>query len=178
MGKAYRVVEERFQRLAQLDHAITFLQWDQLVMMPPGGNESRAKSIAELAAMRHEMLTADDMEELLDAADGQEKDPVSTAQHPRDAARVAAWGLSTLPAGEGKIPGRLEMRTRMAHPAQGKRLAGFSRQLPGSGQPLSGGGSGQAGGGAGRPSPRPTTPCSISTVLGRAAPSSPRSSPA
>lgn len=68
MADAYSMLVEKFQRLAQLDHAMTFLQWDQLVMMPPAGNDRRAKSIAELASMRHEMLTSDEMGDLLRSA--------------------------------------------------------------------------------------------------------------
>ncbi len=57
MGKAYTSLAEHFLRLSRLQHALTFLQWDQLVMMPPGGNESRAQSIAELVSLHHELLT-------------------------------------------------------------------------------------------------------------------------
>ncbi len=56
-NNTYRALTEHFQRLSRLEHAMTFLQWDQLVMMPPGGNESRSKAIAELMYMHHEMLT-------------------------------------------------------------------------------------------------------------------------
>ncbi|MEE4240835.1 MAG: carboxypeptidase M32 [Desulfopila sp.] len=52
----YASLEEQFQRIAKIDHALTFLQWDQLVMMPPGGHSCRAEAVAELSAMRHEML--------------------------------------------------------------------------------------------------------------------------
>jgi len=58
-------LNQQFQKIARLDHAITFLQWDQLVMMPPGGSRSRAHSIAELTAMRHELLCAPFLGELL-----------------------------------------------------------------------------------------------------------------
>ncbi len=65
MTASYRKLELYFQRLAQLEHALTFLQWDQLVMMPPGGNESRSAAIAELHAMHHEMLVQDEVHDLL-----------------------------------------------------------------------------------------------------------------
>ncbi len=57
MSNSYQILEEKFQQLAQIGHAITFLQWDQLVMMPPKGNQSRAASIAELVTMHHELLS-------------------------------------------------------------------------------------------------------------------------
>jgi carboxypeptidase Taq len=74
-GDAYSELVEKFKRLAQLDHAMTFLQWDQLVMMPPAGNDARADSIAELASLHHEMLTADKMGELIRKAGEQLTDP-------------------------------------------------------------------------------------------------------
>jgi carboxypeptidase Taq len=72
---AYGELEKRFQRLAQIEHALTFLQWDHLVMMPPGGNEARAKSIAELAALHQELLTAPMMADLLEEAAAQVTEP-------------------------------------------------------------------------------------------------------
>lgn len=65
---AYTQLVEKFQRLSRLNHAMTFLQWDQLVMMPASGNETRAKSIAELASMHHELLTEQEMGELIETA--------------------------------------------------------------------------------------------------------------
>ena len=71
MSSAYSTLVEKFRQLSRLDHAMTFLQWDQLVMMPPGGNQSRAEAIAELASMRHEMLISPEIGELLQQAGNQ-----------------------------------------------------------------------------------------------------------
>lgn len=68
MTDTYTLLVEKFQQLDRLDHAMTFLQWDQLVMMPSAGNDARAKSIAELASMRHEMLTTPEIGDLLHEA--------------------------------------------------------------------------------------------------------------
>jgi len=73
-SQAYPKLVQHFQKIAQLDHAMTFLQWDQLVMMPAKGNDSRAKAIAELASMRHEMLTGSEVGELIEMADYQAAD--------------------------------------------------------------------------------------------------------
>jgi carboxypeptidase Taq len=75
MPTPYQKLEGRFQRLAQIDHALTFLQWDQLVMMPPGGNEARARSMAELTALRHELLTDPQVGDLIGEAAEKETDP-------------------------------------------------------------------------------------------------------
>ena len=66
MADTYNQLQDYFQRLSRIQHAITFLQWDQHVMMPPGGNESRAKSIAELTSMYHELLISPTLAELLE----------------------------------------------------------------------------------------------------------------
>lgn len=70
MTTSYQALEQYFQRLAQLEHALTFLQWDQLVMMPPGGNESRSAAIAELSTMHHEMLVKKEVCDMLDQVSG------------------------------------------------------------------------------------------------------------
>lgn len=68
MQDAYAALVDRFRQLARIDHALTFLNWDQLVMMPPAGNASRAAAIAELTAMHHELLTAPEIGDLLQTA--------------------------------------------------------------------------------------------------------------
>ncbi len=58
MSQTLTQLEKQFHRLAQLDHASTFLSWDQMVMMPNAGNGPRSSALAELASLRHELLTA------------------------------------------------------------------------------------------------------------------------
>jgi carboxypeptidase Taq len=62
------VLQGHFQRIARLDHTLTFLHWDHMVMMPPGGNNSRSEAIAELTAMRHAQLTSPLIGDLLQEA--------------------------------------------------------------------------------------------------------------
>jgi carboxypeptidase Taq len=54
---AYRTLEERFKRLSDIDGALAVLEWDHQVMMPRGGNETRAEQVATLRQMAHEILT-------------------------------------------------------------------------------------------------------------------------
>lgn len=68
MPNASLLLEEQFRQLARLDHALTFLQWDHMVMMPPGGSEPRARAIAELTALRHELLISARTADLLHEA--------------------------------------------------------------------------------------------------------------
>ena len=68
MKNSYTLLKDEFQKLSRIAHAITFLQWDQLVMMPPGGNEARSSSLAELSAMHHKLLTSSRVSDLLEAS--------------------------------------------------------------------------------------------------------------
>lgn len=68
MAEAYLLLKEQFQKLSRLNHAVTFLQWDHMVMMPPGGSQPRAKAVAELTTMHHEILTSEKTGELLEQA--------------------------------------------------------------------------------------------------------------
>lgn len=53
----YQQLIDIFLKLSHIEHAITFLQWDQLVMMPPQGNEKRSEALAELQAIHHAIVT-------------------------------------------------------------------------------------------------------------------------
>jgi len=75
MVNAYNFLEDHFQKIARLDHALTFLQWDHMVMMPPGGSEPRARAIAELTALHHEQLISPKTKDLLLEATGQTLEP-------------------------------------------------------------------------------------------------------
>jgi len=68
----YQKLERRFSRLAKLSHAETFLHWDSAVMMPDGGAEGRAEALAELGAIRHELLTHESVAETFALADAQQ----------------------------------------------------------------------------------------------------------
>ena len=47
------------------------LHWDSAVMMPLGGASARSDQLAELALVCHEILTAPDLQELLNTAEGE-----------------------------------------------------------------------------------------------------------
>jgi carboxypeptidase Taq len=73
-----QTLEKHFKRLARIDHALTFLHWDHMVMMPPGGNQSRSEAIAELTALRHELLTARELGDRLGQAAESVQDPMQS----------------------------------------------------------------------------------------------------
>ena len=68
---AYRALEARFKRCSDLYGALSILQWDHQVMMPPGGNAVRAEQMATLRQLAHELLTGPETAELLDRAEGE-----------------------------------------------------------------------------------------------------------
>ena len=68
------------------------LQWDQQVMMPPGGNGVRAEQMATLRQIAHELLTGAETGDLLDQAE-------------QDAAGLEPWQAANL----------REMRRRQRH---------------------------------------------------------------
>ncbi|MFT9257404.1 MAG: carboxypeptidase M32 [Acetobacter sp.] len=65
MNTAYLSLERHFARLSSLNDAIGILSWDKEVMMPSGAAERRAENMAMLEGLRHEILTAPAMAELL-----------------------------------------------------------------------------------------------------------------
>lgn len=64
----YRQLEAVFRRLNALNGASGILSWDRQTMMPEGGAAGRADQVAELALISHEIISADKVGGLLDAA--------------------------------------------------------------------------------------------------------------
>lgn len=69
MNKAYQSLERHFARLSSLSDALGILCWDKEVMMPHGAADRRADNLAILEGLRHEILTAPEMADLLAEAD-------------------------------------------------------------------------------------------------------------
>ncbi len=65
----YEELEERFRELSHLGHARAILNWDEAAMMPRGGGDVRGESLAVLAAISHQRLTAPKIQALLDQAE-------------------------------------------------------------------------------------------------------------
>jgi carboxypeptidase Taq len=69
MSAAYRQLETRFRRIAQLNGAMAVLHWDSATMMPDGGADTRADQLATLGVIAHERLTDPAMGDLLAKAE-------------------------------------------------------------------------------------------------------------
>ncbi len=65
---AYARLERQFRRAAALGEAAAVLNWDRATMMPRGGSHARAEQLAELHALRRELLAAPGTDDLLDEA--------------------------------------------------------------------------------------------------------------
>ena len=80
---AYKALCERFEEISHLQHAMTYLSWDQMVMMPAGGSQSRSESIAELAGISHTKLTAPDVVDWLNDVEGDTEHAISIREMKR-----------------------------------------------------------------------------------------------
>lgn len=67
---AYSSLERRFGRLDALADAAGILGWDCQTLMPDGAARGRADQLAVLRGLGHEILTAPETADALDAADG------------------------------------------------------------------------------------------------------------
>ncbi|MFB6242492.1 MAG: carboxypeptidase M32 [Halobaculum sp.] len=67
-GDAYDRLTERVERISAVQSAGGVLSWDQQVTMPEGGTPVRSKQLSALSSVSHDMLTADETAELLEAA--------------------------------------------------------------------------------------------------------------
>lgn len=118
MATAYERLTARFQRLAQIDHALTILHWDQQVMMPPGGNAARATAMAELTALHHALLTGPEMQGLLEdaARDATAPDTVRSVSEMARVWREAACVPATLVKAKSLAGSRCEHGWRRQRP--------------------------------------------------------------
>jgi len=76
---AYERLVDRFRLIGTLDECVSMLGWDAAAVMPPGGGAARGDQLAMLAVLRHQQLTAPEVQEALAAAD---------TVNPRDAANL------------------------------------------------------------------------------------------
>jgi carboxypeptidase Taq len=66
---AYQQLVEHVRRVNNVENASGVLHWDQQVMMPPGGTPARSQQLSTLSALSHELLTDDEVADLLDELD-------------------------------------------------------------------------------------------------------------
>lgn len=64
----YTEIEDIFSTLSDLNHLQAIAGWDEAVMMPAGGGTARAKALATLSGLHHQMLTQKELGTLIKAA--------------------------------------------------------------------------------------------------------------
>ena len=82
-NSAFENLCARFREIDRLQHAITYLNWDQMVVMPPKGSEARSGSIAELAGISHAKLTAPEVSDWLAELEDSEDNKLSIREMKR-----------------------------------------------------------------------------------------------
>ena len=92
VSKAYSDLEQRFREISVLGDVSRVLQWDQAVMMPPGGGGARAEQLATIDTLRHGKLTDPAMADLFDAAAG--ADSLDEWQHANLREMRRKWSLA------------------------------------------------------------------------------------
>src|SRR5215218_5895183 len=87
---AFDELRERLAQIHDLSRAASLLAWDERTMMPSGGAEARAQTLATLARVRHEMFCADDIGRLVDQVRSEHGDVAAGESIEADLARVVA----------------------------------------------------------------------------------------
>ena len=79
MTDSRQQLNDLFTRVHRINHAITYLNWDQMVMMPGHGVEERSRCLAELSSLRHSLLTDSNMTDWFVDAEARARDLPETA---------------------------------------------------------------------------------------------------
>jgi carboxypeptidase Taq len=66
---AYDRLTDRFRKVATIGECMSMLSWDASAVMPLGGSAARGDQLATLAGLRHQHLTAPEMEQDLGTAE-------------------------------------------------------------------------------------------------------------
>lgn len=64
----YQQLEQLMQQLSHLNHLQAIANWDEAVMMPTGGGQARAKALATLQGLKHDLLSQKENGDLIKAA--------------------------------------------------------------------------------------------------------------
>ncbi|WP_058909963.1 carboxypeptidase M32 [Entomohabitans teleogrylli] len=71
---AWQQLTATFSRLAHFSHLSAIAGWDMFTMMPPGGSRAHSAALAELSVLQHNILTAPQVGEWLNAAEQEDLD--------------------------------------------------------------------------------------------------------
>jgi carboxypeptidase Taq len=85
---AYAALEAHYGRIGRLDDALEILFWDMATMMPKGGAEGRAETLATMKVLRHELAADPALAERFEGGAGPGR--LAAGEPARDAARLRA----------------------------------------------------------------------------------------
>jgi carboxypeptidase Taq len=114
MNAAYDRLKARFARISLLGQSQAMLHWDAAAVMPSGGAEARGEQLAALSGLSHELLTAPQVAEDLEAAEAQEEWDGANLTLMRDAHRRATALPTTLVEAATRANAACEARWRTA----------------------------------------------------------------
>lgn len=75
----YKKLTEHYKTISHFNHLAEITSWDQAVMMPDGGNESRSQAMATLSQHIHHLTSSDHLGELFDKAESESLNSIETA---------------------------------------------------------------------------------------------------
>jgi carboxypeptidase Taq len=75
----YEQLATHYKKISNFNHLSSVVGWDQATMMPAGGNESRAKAMAELSLHIHQLATAPHLGELFADAESESLSGIESA---------------------------------------------------------------------------------------------------
>ncbi len=72
MTSSYERLEEKVRKLKNLAEVVEDLHWDQEVMMPENGIGARSQQLSVVSGLRHDLLTSDELGELIGELENQD----------------------------------------------------------------------------------------------------------
>jgi len=104
-----QALRDRLTRITDLNHSAAILEWDQETYMPAGAEESRARQVATLRSLSHEILTSDETARMLESAEPAseiDKDLIRvTKKDVEKATRVPASLIARMAVASGRSKG-------------------------------------------------------------------------
>ena len=126
-------LRDRLGEIHDLSRAASLLAWDERTMMPAGGAEARAETLATLAGVRHEMFIEDEIGRLIDQARSEiDGDPEPGESIDADLVRVVARDWEKARRVPSELRAELARASSIAENAwvEAKRNSDFEALLP------------------------------------------------
>lgn len=107
---SFAELERRFAEIKDLQAGLSILGWDQEVVMPPGGAEARANTLAALTTVVHERTTARPLARLVNELHGERDELKPRQRRALELARRTIKKATSIPAALAAEIARAESR--------------------------------------------------------------------